>query len=85
MYSYIYNGATIKSRRMIGIARVIYWIQVREFNQNYLNLVEQNKPIPKYPNIREIYKNMVGRYPTEKQLLFAGFDKMCKWILPGDI
>lgn len=85
MYSVIYKGATIKSKYMIRIAHIIQSIQLKEFNDNYISLVEQNKPIVKVKNIRYIYKNMTGRYPTEKQLLFAGFDKMGKRLLPGDI
>mgnify|MGYP001269078625 CR=1 FL=1 len=68
MYQVIYKGATIKSKHMIRIAHIIHTIQVKEFKDTYMDMVEKGKFIKIPPSTADIYKSLVGRRPTKKQL-----------------
>lgn len=68
MYQVIYKGATITAKRMIGIAHIIHAIQVKEFEYAYMDMVEKGEFIKIPPSTADIYKSLVGRRPTKKQL-----------------
>ena len=68
MYSIIYKGATIKSKRMIEIAHIIHTIQVQEFKNSYMDVVKRGEFIKIPPSTTDIYKSLVGRRPTKKQM-----------------
>jgi len=65
MPTIVYNGARIKSKSMIGIAKIIHNIMYEENKTLYDNII-------KTQGIDEIYKNLVGRYPSQKQLKSVG-------------
>lgn len=68
MYEIKYNGATITSKHMIRIAHIIHTIQVKEFKDSYMDDVENGKIIKIPPSTADIYKSLVGRRPTKKQI-----------------
>ena len=68
MYQVIYKGATITSKHMIRIAHIIHTIQVFEFKDTYMDMVEKGEFIKIPPSTADIYKSLVGRRPTKKQM-----------------